>query len=83
MSDRTVEIRITNGNLTKIAETIGTWDKLFTAIGYLATWGMVYPHVTIYGDGETDLLAVYSKDDGERGCTIGAVWHGDHYGFHS
>jgi hypothetical protein len=65
-----------------IAESIGTWDKLWTAIGYLSSWNLSYPTVDIFKDGGDDLVAVYSKD-GDRVYTIGAVWHDDHYGFHS
>lgn len=53
------------------------------AIGYLSTWNMTFPTCNIYPDGKTDMVAVYLNEAGERGYTIGAVWHGDHYGFHS
>jgi hypothetical protein len=38
----------------------------------------------IYNDGkDADLVAHYYKENGSHGYTIGAVWHGDDYGFHS
>lgn len=58
-------------------------SKLYEAIGYLSSWNLNYPTVDIYTDGGFDLVAVYRKADGERGYVIGAVWHEDHYGFHS
>lgn len=59
------------------------YDKWISAIGYLSTWNMTFPTVDIYPDGDTDMVAVYLNEKGERGYVIGAVWHGDHYGFHS
>lgn len=53
------------------------------AIGYLSTWNLTFPRCAIYPDGDTDLTAVYYTETGERGYVIGAVWHDDHYGFHS
>ena len=44
----------------------------------------MYPHVEIFRDrGDTDLVAVYKDASAVRGYVIGAVWHDDHYGFHS
>ena len=80
---RIVNINLTNEDMITIAESIGTWDKLWTAIGYLSTWNLSYPTVSIFRDGGNDLVAVYHKDDDERAYVIGAVWHDDHYGFHS
>ena len=82
MSDRNIELMLSSEDMIQIAETIGTWEKLWMAIGYLSTWNLSYPTVRIFRDGSTDLVAVYLKD-GDRMYTIGAVWHGDHYGFHS
>jgi len=68
---------------TQIMEEVGR-QNFFAAIGYLATWNMSYGFVQITQDDTTDMVAVYR--DTERGLTkyiIGAVWHGDHYGFHS
>ena len=55
----------------------------YRAVGYLSTWNLTYPICNIFADGKTDMVAVYKTTTGERGYTIGAVWHGDHYGFHS
>ena len=79
---RTVELNLTSEDMITIAESIGTWDKLWEAIGYLSSWNLSYPTVNIFKDRDNDLVAVYFKD-GDRMYTIGAVWHGDHYGFHS
>jgi hypothetical protein len=83
MDKRTVELLLTAENLTTIAQAIGTWDKLWEAVGYLSTWNMEVPIVRIHRDGDTDLVATYLKGDGELYYVIGAVWHGTHYGFHS
>ena len=79
---RTVELNLTSEDMITIAESIGTWDKLWEAIGYLSTWNLSYPTVNIFKDRDNDLVAVYFKD-GDRMYTIGAVWHDDHYGYHS
>jgi len=81
--DRTITLCIDNNQLTEIAETIGAWDKLQAAIGYLSTWNTNYPVCKIFCDGKTDLVALYYNDVGERAYVIGAVWHETHYGFHS
>lgn len=53
------------------------------AIGYLGTWGMlVYPEAEISISGN-EINAVYLKPDKTIGYTIVAVWHDDHFGFHS
>lgn len=82
---RTVDLQITQGQLVEIAVDTNTWDKLWEAIGYLSSWSADnYPIVRIYRDGNgPDMAAVYLKADGELGYVIGAVWHDDHYGFHS
>ena len=80
---RQVELNLSSEDMIQIAESIGTWDKLWQAIGYLSSWNMSYPTVRIFRDGKDDLVAAYFKEDGERGYVIGAVWHGEHYGFHS
>lgn len=58
------------------------------AIGHLSQWSMnTYPFVDINlqgRKGEMELLAVYRKEkDGKPEYVIGAVWHDDHFGFHS
>lgn len=80
---RTVEINLTSEDTIVIAEAIGTWDKLWEAIGYLSTWNLSYPKVAIYRDGGDDLVAVYFDAEGARKYVIGAVWNGTSYGFHS
>jgi hypothetical protein len=81
--ERTVKSFINANQQIEIAETIGTWDKLWTAIGYLSSWNLSYPTVEIWRDGKTDLVAVYRCKEGNVKYVIGAVWHDDHYGFHS
>lgn len=83
--NRKVELQITEDQLADIADTIISWPKVWEAIGYLSTWSADnYPTVRIYRDGNgPDMAAVYLKGDGELGYVIGAVWHDDHYGFHS
>lgn len=80
---RSIQLNISSEDMIQIAEIIGTWDKLWCAIGYLSSWNMTFPTVNIYRDGDTDMVAVYLNEQGKRGYVIGAVWHDDHYGFHS
>ena len=80
---RTVTLSLTAEDMITIAEAIGTWDKLWTAIGYLSTWNMNYPTVNISRDGGDDLVAVYRTLIGNKTYVIGAVWNGTDYGFHS
>ena len=83
--NRTIDLGLSSEDMIQIAESIGTWDKLWTAIGYLSSWNQSYPKVCIYRDRDNDLLAVYLNTEGETTYAIGAVWHGEHkvYGFHS
>lgn len=74
---RTIELRFDQD--PKGVET----DKFRLAIGYLSTWGMSYPKVVIFGDGEADILANYYKEDGSIGYQIGAIWRDGRYEFHS
>jgi len=73
-------------DIEKIAQSTN-WDKLMTAIAYLSTWNIAtFPVVTITRDrmDTNDLFALYhDPKHPERRYSIGAVWHGDHYGFHS
>lgn len=84
---RTVTLSLTSEDMIQIAESIGSWDKLWTAIGYLSTWNLSHPTVNIFRDGkDADLVAVYLDSNEERQYVIGAVWHDGkdgHYGFHS
>jgi hypothetical protein len=80
---RTINLNLSSEDIVHFAETIGL-DKLWGAIGYLSTWNLDYHKVAINRDGRSeDLVAVYWKPDNTVGYVIGAVWHGDHYGFHS
>ena len=79
---RKVTIHIDATKQTSIKEIVGR-AKFFDAIGYLSMWNMTYPSVDIYNDGDTDMVAVYKDVLGVSGYVIGAVWHEDHYGFHS
>ena len=83
MTQRIVTLSLTNEDMIRIAEKIGTWDKLWTAIGYLSTWNLTYESVAIYCDRDADLVAVYHRVDKEQPYVIGAVWHGTDYGYHS
>ena len=83
---RTIQLLLTQEDMTQIAESIGTLDKLWYAIGYLSTWSVdAYPTVRIYEDGKTDIAAIYLTEQGELGYVIGAVWNDTTktYGFHS
>ena len=83
---RTVNLDINAAIITSIAGITGK-KELFIAIGYLSQWNMSFAHVDIIGgvyDGNPELVATYR--DEERGLIkyqIGAVWHDDHFGFHS
>ena len=83
---RIIDMQLDAVTKTKIAEITGH-DKLNEAIGYLAGWNMSFPHLAIGGgvfDGNPELLATYRRGADVSECyVIGAVWHGDHFGFHS
>lgn len=83
---RNITLTLNAVDMTEIAEITGH-DKLYTALGYLMQWNMTFPHVTIGGgsyDGAPELYAIYRKElNGPIGYSIGAVWHDDHFGFHS
>ena len=84
---RTITLNVDAVTKTQIAEITGH-DKLNAALGYLSGWNMSFTHVTISGgvfDGNPELLATY-REDADAPCVgyvIGAVWHDDHFGFHS
>lgn len=66
----------------------GTDEPIRTALGYLSLWNWsTYPvvDITLMGKpGDMELLACYRREpSGPAGYIIGAVWHGDHFGFHS
>ena len=86
---RTINLTLTSEDI-RIAAEIATHAKLQEAVGYLSTWNVTgYKHVSIYARDDAELLACYWSTEEERnagarpGYVIGAVWHGDHYGFHS
>jgi len=80
---REVLILMDSVQQTQIMEEVGR-QNFFAAIGYLSTWNMSFGFVQITQDGDTDMVAVYKNTaDGPIGYVIGAVWHEDHYGFHS
>jgi hypothetical protein len=62
-------------------------NEYYAALGYLSTWNMTHAVVNIYpesqGADNTDFIAVYKRADGTLAYTIAAIWHDDHYGFHS
>jgi|AntAceMinimDraft_6_1070360.scaffolds.fasta_scaffold237203_1 hypothetical protein len=83
---RKVFINVEPEQLARAIDTIGYTNakKYEEAIGYLSMWNLNFPSCTISTDGATDLFAVYfDESDPDRRYVIGAVWHGDHYGFHS
>jgi len=72
----------------QLNEQCGGDKPIRDALGYLSLWNWDgFPHVDIVlmgSKGEMELLATYRKEaGGEVGYAIGAVWHGDHFGFHS
>jgi len=80
---REVLIRMDSTQLTEIREAVGL-AHFYGALGYLSQWNLTYGHVEITQDGDTDMVAVYRKTrSGPVEYVIGAVWHDDHYGFHS
>jgi hypothetical protein len=79
---RTVEINITPEQYEQALDTVGR-EAFQNAIGYLTTWSLNHPRVVIYIEDECDLVAVYKDETNTTQYVIGAVWHDDHYGFHS
>lgn len=66
----------------------GDQKPVLEALGYLSMWNReAYPVVNIVLVGERgsmELIACYRvEENGPIGYSIGAVWHGDHFGFHS
>ena len=83
MTERTVTIFMDSETQTAMQHATNH-DEWFRALGRLCAWGRgTYPSVAIHADGETDMIAIYTDAEGNRGFTMGAVWHNDHYGFHS
>jgi hypothetical protein len=85
MTYRTIELCIDADTLATIAEIVGDKELCF-AIGYLSHWNLSIPKVSIIGgvySGNPELTANYWRADGTLAYQIGAVWHGDYFGFHS
>ena len=78
MSTRTVSIHLSPEDKLEIASRTN-WKELHRAIGYLSSWGLEYPRVTIYRFCATDLAADYFNDNDEHAYSVTAIWHGDHY----
>ena len=59
-------------------------DQVLRALGYLSSWYMAFPIVTICIAGDDKIRAVYynKADDKRAVCTLTAVWSEDHFGFH-
>lgn len=58
--------------------------EVMKALGYLATWNLTYPMCRIWvNHDQTELTATYHNDRDHQMYVIGAVWHEDHFGFHS
>lgn len=61
--------------------------QINNAFGYLSLWNLTYPVVDLLilgGTNEMEILACYRHEaGGSVAYAIGAVWHGDHFGFHS
>ena len=88
-TNRTVEFGLEPETLTAIAEITGN-QELFQAIGYLSQWNLPLAKVRIIGgvySGNPEFVATYWRHDNDDpqpiAYQIGAVWHGDHFGFHS
>jgi ABC-type Fe2+-enterobactin transport system substrate-binding protein len=89
MTDRTIELCIDAGTLMALADASSN-AELFKAIGYLSQWNLPLAKVRILGgvyDGNPEIIATYWRHAGNDpqpiAYQIGAVWHGDHFGFHS
>jgi hypothetical protein len=85
--NREVQLQITENEFESLCEAVGH-EHLTKALGYLSTWNFNYPRVEIYPifdrDAPPELVACYGDPEGaKRRYVIGAVWHGDHFGFHS
>ena len=67
----------------------GESDKpIRDALGYLTLWNLSsnpIVDITILGQpGDMEIIAYYRQEEGGQAkYVIGAVWHDDHFGFHS
>jgi len=91
MTDRTIELAIDADTLMALADASSN-AELFKAIGYLSQWNMNMAKVRINACmyescGNPEIIATYWRHNTTEPQTIayqiGAVWHGDHFGFHS
>ena len=83
---RRVDYQFSAVELTELVINVGKNEReVYRALGYLSTWNMSYPIVKIWINAKyNELNAAYFSEDGvECGYAIGAVWHDDHFGFHS
>jgi hypothetical protein len=66
---------------------VAGYMRFHDALGYLSSWNMTYGYVRITGgiySGNPELIATYKDEaNGPVRYQIGAVWHDDHFGFHS
>jgi hypothetical protein len=84
---RTVELAMDGDSIHATIEMTDR-QEFYNAIGYLATWGSnaeneITRAVIGVDWSAPDMIAHYYKEDGTRVFTLGAVWHDDHFGFHS
>lgn len=86
MTDRTIRLGMDADTIVNIAEITGN-TEFCRALGYFMQWGLDHTYLELIGgvyDGNPEIIATYRKE--ERGpitYQIGAIWHGDHFGFHS
>lgn len=91
-------INISAGHLNNNETDSDKWEKLHNqcggdepirkALGYLSLWNwssFPYVDITLMGnENNMELIANYRKEPkGNIGYSIGAVWHQDHFGYHS
>ena len=80
---RQTTINLDAVQMTQIREIVGP-EAFNAAIGYLTTWNMTFPRCSIHIDRDLpDMVAYYFDGTGDCRYVIGAIWHDDHYGFHS
>jgi len=80
---RTVNFNFDRSDLDALMDNTDS-EKVTSALSYLATWNFTYTIVDVYFIPSTnEITAVYRDETGARKYVIGAVWHTDHFGFHS
>ncbi len=80
---RTVELCFNAVELTELKQKTEA-EKAVEAIGYLSQWNFTFPSVEIrISSDREELIASYYDAVGKCSYVIGAVWHSDHFGFHS